>query len=118
MLYMIWHWITSWLIGWGGIGAIVCVAAWLLWFFCPAMLLTYKKQLLQIAIAVTAFTFASTYFFTSGFNKGYSTAMHSIAAQDDKAKHDAKDANDEVQACFDSGGDWVAADNSCMRRSP
>lgn len=115
LLYLIWHWITSWLIGWGGVGALVCAAAWLLWFFCPAMLLTYKTQLLYIALGATFFTFASTYFFTSGYNKGYATAINHIASQNKEASDAVKKAISSVDQCNAAGGTWDTVGGVCER---
>ena len=70
MLSIIWGWIYNEVFSWGGIGAIVAAAAWAAWFFTPALLVTYKHQLLNIAIATTVFTVAQAYFFSTGYNAG------------------------------------------------
>src|ERR1017187_8402355 len=101
MLTLVWNWFTHWIIGWGGIGALVSAIAWALWFFCPAALLTYKSQLLHIAIAATVFTFASGYFYTSGYNKGYQVAINQVAAQNKEAKDAVNKVTSDVGQCFD-----------------
>ena len=113
MLNMAWHWFTNWVIGWGGIGALVSAAAWALWFFCPAVLLTYKSQLLHIAIAATVFTFASGYFFTSGYNTGYATAINHIASQNKEASDAVKQAISNVDQCNTAGGNWDTVNGVC-----
>lgn len=113
MLTLIWHWITNWIIGWGGIGALVSAAAWALWFFCPAALLTYKSQLLHIAIAATVFTFASTYFFTNGYNKGYAVAINQVAAKNREATDAVNKAISNVDACNAANGTWDTVTGVC-----
>lgn len=115
MLTPTWHWITSWIIGWGGIGALVSAAAWALWFFCPAFLLTYKSQLLHIAIAATVATLASGYFFTHGYNKGYAVAINQIAAKNKEASDAVKKATSSVDECFNSGGTFDDVGGVCVK---
>jgi len=106
MLSIIGHWIYSEIFGWGGIGAIVAALAWVLWFFTPALLVTYKSQLLHIAIAATVFTVAQSYFFTTGYSAGEAECKGrwdaaNVKAANDAAKRDqdiASDAAARVQA--------------------
>jgi hypothetical protein len=113
MFSMIWHAIYSWVFGFGGLGAIIAAAAWALWFFCPAFLLTYKTQLLNIAIGATVFAVVSTYFYTHGFNAGYKVAIHAIAAQDQKAVDAANAAKTTVDDCVNNGNIWSVENGSC-----
>ena len=115
MISMIGHWIYSWIFGFGGLGAVVSVAAWALWFFCPAFLLPIKSLLLHIAVGATIFTFASTYFYTKGYNTGYAVAIHAIAAQDQRAAKAAETAKTTVSDCFNSGGTWNVEDATCAK---
>ena len=116
MLALAWGWIVNWIIGWGGLGALISAGLWLLWFFCPAFLLTYKSQLLHAAIIATTITASATYFFTQGYNAGESEcgarwdAANIKAAKDAKARDDAiaflaksemQKANDDLQAQAD-----------------
>lgn len=109
----IWHWFTAWLIGWGGIAAAFAGIAWLLWFFTPAFLSTYKAQLLHIAIGATIFSFAQTYFFSDGYKSGYAVAIHAIAAQDKGAVRSWQKAKTTVDNCFDQGGTWNVSRIAC-----
>jgi hypothetical protein len=113
MLTMVWHWFTGWLISWGGVGGAIAVGAWALWFFCPAGLLTYKTQLMYIAIAATVIAITNTHSYTTGYNRGRSEVLHAVAAQDAKAKEEGDRANDDVQKCFAGGGSWNIADSVC-----
>lgn len=111
MLSLIWGWIWNWLLGWGGIGGVVCIAAWAAWWFSPV----FKSTLLHIAIGATVFVFSASYFFTSGYNKGYQVAIHAVAAKDKRATDEADKARGTVQDCFNSGGTWDVASASCLR---
>lgn len=111
MIGLIWNWIISWIIGWGGAGLLVCIAAWLAWFFSPV----FKPTLLHIAVGATIFVVASTYFFTSGYNKGWTAAIHAIAAQDQKAVDESNVAKGTVADCFNGGGTWDIASAGCVR---
>jgi hypothetical protein len=117
MLSLIWGWIYSEIFSWGGVGAVIAAVAWCLWFFCPAVLLTYKSQLLHIAIGATVFVVAQAYFFTTGYSAGEaecksrwdaanikveqekSDLAKSIA---DQADARVKEANDALQKQSDS----------------
>ncbi len=113
MLTLGWHWFTSWIIGWGGISSAVAVAAWALWFFCPSILLTYKTQLLHIAVAATVFAFASGYFFTSGFNSGHAVALREVAALNEAAVKRVEEGKGDIANCRAGGGTWDVTDGSC-----
>jgi hypothetical protein len=113
MLTMIGNWLYNEVFGWGGVGALISAAAWALWFFCPAVLLTYKSQLLSIAIAATVFTLAQGYFFTSGYNKGYQVAVNQVAAQNKDAKDAVNKVTSDVGQCFDSGGNFNDVSGLC-----
>lgn len=112
---MIWHWIINWVIGWGGIGTLVAICAWLLWYFTPPFLVDSKSLILHVAVGATIFVGASTYFFTSGYNKGYAVAIHAIAAKDQKAINEADHAKQTVQDCFSGGGTWDVSDGVCTK---
>lgn len=91
MLSIIGHWLYGALVSWGGIGAVIAAIAWVLWFITPAFLITYKSQLLHIAIAATVFTAAYTYAFTTGYNAGEAECKArwdaaNIQIEKDKAK--------------------------------
>lgn len=117
MLNLIWGWVYSEIFGWGGVGAIVAAVAWGLWFFCPAVLLTYKSQLLHTAIGATVFVVAQAYFFTTGYTAGeaecksrWDAANIQVAQEKadlsksiaDQADAKVKEANDELQRQSDS----------------
>jgi hypothetical protein len=113
MLYEIWHWITSWIIGLGGIGALVAAIAWALWFFCPAILLDYKSQLLHIAIGATVFALASSYFYTHGYKVGYQVAINQVAAKTQEAKDAITKASKSVDECDRKHGNWDVTSGLC-----
>lgn len=115
MIGAAWHWFTSWVIGWGGIGALVAFAAWALWYFTPTFLLESKHVILQIAIAATVFTLASTYFYTSGYNAGYRVAINQVAAKNKEASDAVKKAITKVDACNAGGGTWDTVSGLCQR---
>jgi hypothetical protein len=105
----VWNWIVDWIIGWGGIGALVSIGLWAAWYFSPIA----KTQLLHAAVVATAITASGTYIFTHGYNAGRSQVLHAIAAQDAAAKAEGDKANDDVQKCFSSGGTWNIANSVC-----
>ena len=115
MLSMVGHWIYNWILGWGGLGAVVSIAAWAAWFFTPAFLLPIKSLLLHIAVGATIFTFTSSYFYTKGYNTGYAVAIHAVAAQDQRAVKESEVAKGTVSDCFNSGGTWNVEDASCAK---
>lgn len=114
ILNLVWHWLTSWVIGWGGIGALVMIASWALWYFTPAFLADSKHIILQVAIGATVFTFASTYFYTSGYNTGYRTAINQIASQNKEASDAVKKAINKVDECDRRGGTWDTVSGVCQ----
>lgn len=113
-LYLTWHWLTSWVIGWGGVGAIVTIAAWVLWYFTPAFLSESRTVLFNVAIGATVFTFASTYFFTNGYNAGYALAINQIAAKNKEAKDAVDKAITKVDECNNRGGTWDTVSGMCQ----
>ena len=96
MLTMVWHWITGEIFGWGGAGALVSAGAWAIWFFCPTFLLTYKSQLLHIAVAATVFTVTQMYFFTDGYKKGEADCTSRWDAANVQAAADKKQLETDV----------------------
>lgn len=95
----------SWLVGWGGVGVAACIVAWAAWFFVPV----FKIQLLQIAIAVTVFTVASTYF----YSRGYEAALAAVAREDADAIARVAAGAVDVQACRARGGTWDVTTGAC-----
>lgn len=115
LINMIGQWIWNWLLGWGGLGGIACIAAWALWYFCPAILLQFKSLLLHIAVGLTVFVVASTTFFTKGYNTGYHVAINAIAKKDQAAVARVNSATARVDACLAKGGDWDVTTGACDR---
>lgn len=109
MFEFAWNWILSWLIGWGGTGTVVCIVAWLAWYFSPV----FKAQLLHVAIGATIFTVASTYFFSSGYDKGYSAAIAAVARADQDAINRVKDGVKDLVACRARNGTWDVTTGTC-----
>ena len=115
MLYEIAHWIFNWYIGLGGIGTVISITLWLLWFFTPAFLVTYKSQLYHGAIIATSITVASTYMSAHYFNQGYQTAVNQIAAQNKEATNAVKKATSSVENCFAIGGEFDDTTGLCSK---
>lgn len=109
------HWFTTWVVGWGGIGLVVALAAWALWYFTPAFLSESKHIILQVAIGATVFTLASTYFYTSGYNAGYKVAINQVAAKNKEASDAVKKAIQSVEECNSNGGTWDTVSGVCQR---
>jgi len=109
------HWILNWVIGWGGLGAVVSIAAWALWYSTPAFLAGSKTAILHVAITATAITFASTYLSAHYFNLGYATAIDHIASQNKEASDAVKKAISNVDDCNASGGTWDTVGGMCQR---
>lgn len=109
MIAFIWNWIVSWLLGWGGVGALVTAGAWAAWFFSPVL----KMQLLQVAIGVTAFTIASTFFFSRGYESGYSAAIAAVARADQDAINRVKDGIKDLVECRARNGTWDVTTGRC-----
>jgi hypothetical protein len=101
--------IIKWIIGWGGIGALISVALWAAWYFSPLA----KTALLHAAVVVTAITVGGTFISAKFYADGRQQALHAIAAQDAKAVQEGNAANDDVQKCFAGGGSWNIADSVC-----
>ena len=111
------HYLYNYVFGLGGIGAIISVAAWLLWYFTPALLAGSKTAIFHVAIVATALTVANTYLSAHYFALGHQTTINQIAAQDAKALKEAADAKGEVDKCFASGGDWDVSTGVCNAAS-
>lgn len=109
------HWLINWVVGWGGIGLVVTIAAWLLWYFTPTFLSESKNVILQVAIGATVFTLASTYFYTNGYNTGYKVAINQVAAKNKEASDAVKKAIKSVDECNSSGGSWDTVSGLCQR---
>jgi hypothetical protein len=111
MFTMVWHWIVNWIIGWGGIGALISAGLWVAWYFSPLA----KPQLLHAAIIATAVTVSATYFFTNGYNTGYATAINHIASQNKEASDAVKKAISNVDQCATANGTWDTVTGSCSQ---
>lgn len=105
------HWVVTWIIGWGGVGALVSVGLWVAWYFSPLA----KTQLLHAAIIATAVTISATYFYTSGYNTGYTTALNQVASQNKEASDAVKKAISSVAQCADAGGTWDTVTGTCSQ---
>jgi hypothetical protein len=64
-------------------------------------------------IVVIAITASWLTFKTHYYNQGWAAAVHAVALQDQKAVADAKNAKDEVAACFAAGKSWNVDDGVC-----
>lgn len=109
MIAAAWGWFTSWVIGWGGLAALATVIAWAAWWLSPA----FKPQLLHLAVGLTIFTVASSYFFTTGFESGYSSAISAIARDDEAAVERVKAGKSEMANCRARGGTWDVTTGTC-----
>ena len=109
MLTLVWNWIVNWIFGWGGLGGLISVALWAAWYFSPLA----KQQLLHAAIIATAVTISATYFFTSGYNTGYATAINQVAAKNKEATDAVNKVTSSVDECFNSGGTFDDVSGVC-----
>lgn len=57
-----WNLSIAWIFGIGGTIGLFAAGIWMLWFFCPAILVQYKNSLLNIAIGATVLALSSVYF--------------------------------------------------------
>lgn len=96
------HWITGWIVGWGGVGALVSLGLWVAWYLSPLA----KPQLLHAAVVATAVTLTSTYVFTLGYNKGRADVVSVVEHQNKGAADAAKKGLSQVDQCYDAGGTW------------
>lgn len=96
-MWTVLEWAAHWIIGWGGIGALVSALAWVAWFFCPPV--PGKQVLLHIAVVATVITVAATYFFTKGYSDGVTVTTEQWDAANERAKIAAK-ARDEAIAAI------------------
>jgi hypothetical protein len=84
----------------------------------PAILLFFIETKLGRTIAISAaivigigvgwLTFSNHY-----FNKGWTAALHAVAAQDAKAISEAQHAREAVKQCRDGGGTWDVSNGVC-----
>lgn len=109
------HWIWNWVFGWGGLGGVVSIGAWLLWYFTPTFLANSKTVILHIAVTATAITFASTYLSAHYFNYGYQVAINQIAAKNKGATDAVNKVESTVDECFASGGTFDDVDGVCRK---
>lgn len=109
MLQAAWGWFTTWVIGWGGVAALAAVLAWVAWWLSPA----FKPQLLHLAVALTVFTVASTYFYTQGWERGYGAALAAVARADQGAVDRVNAGKSLIKACRDRGGTWDVVAGVC-----
>lgn len=113
MLGFVGHWLWEWVIGWGGVGFLISLAAWALWYFTPSFLTGSKSTILQIAIGATLVTVASTYFFSSGYSLGYQVAINQVAARNKEAADAVNKATSQVDACIAAGREWDTSSGVC-----
>ena len=64
-----------------------------------------------IAAAVGAYTYMRVHY----YNEGYASALHAIAAQDQRAIDAAKKARETVAACRNGGGTWNVDGGVCVK---
>lgn len=113
MLYFLWTWFLSWVIGWGGVGLVASVLAWLAWFFLREVP-KLNTFLLHGAVIITTITIASTYFFSQGYESGYAAAISHVAAQDEAAIKRVKAGQSEIEACRARGDTWDVTTGRCQ----
>lgn len=105
----VWNWVLSWVLGWGGLAAVACAIAWAAWWFVPV----FKPQLLHVAVGVTIFAVASTWFFTKGYESGYDSAIAAIARDDQAAVDRVSAGRTERANCRARGGTWDVTTGTC-----
>lgn len=98
------HYLYNYVFGLGGIGAVISIAAWALWYFTPALLAGSKTAIFHVAIVATALTVANTYLSAHYFDLGRTTTINQIAAKNKEASDDVKKATESVDQCFARGG--------------
>ena len=47
------------------------------------------------------------------YNAGWTDALSTVSAQNETARKAAKDAQSDVDACYDNGGSWDVTNGSC-----
>lgn len=109
MLAFVWNWIVTWVLGWGGVGAVVSIALWVFWWFSPV----FKTQLLHAAVAATAFTIAATVFFTRGYDAGYDSALAAVARDDQDALDRVSAGKSAMANCRMVRGTWDVVTGTC-----
>jgi hypothetical protein len=115
ILTFVGNWLYNWIIGLGGIGALISIAAWLLWYFTPSFLSGSKNTILHVAVVATAITVASTYLSAHYYDFGFKTAMNLVAKQNKEAADAVKKVTTDVDNCFDSGGTFDNVNGVCKR---
>ena len=109
------HYLYNYVFGLGGIGAVVSVAAWLLWYFTPALLAGSKTTILHVAIVATALTVANTYLSSHYFKLGYQTAINEVAANTKETKDAISKAGQSIDDCNSRGGTWDTTSGVCSK---
>jgi hypothetical protein len=105
------HWIYNWILGWGGIGAVVSIILWAAWYFSPIA----KPQLLHGAIIATVITATSTYVYTKGYNDGRTDVRTAVQTQNRGAFDAVKRAESTVDQCYDDGNTWDRVNGRCSQ---
>ena len=113
ILSAIGHYLYNYVFGLGGIGAIISVAAWILWWFTPAFLSGSKTAIFHVAIVATALTVANTYLSAHYYKIGYQTAINQVAANTKETKDEITKAGQSIDDCDSRGGTWSTIDGLC-----
>src|SRR5262249_53575373 len=111
---MAWAWFSSWVLGWGGIGGAISIAAWVLWYFTPGFLQDNKNILLHVAVAATVATLASTYISASEYRRGVQETIAPIAPKDQQMINRVKLGEGEIAACRARQGTWDVVTGRCL----
>jgi hypothetical protein len=115
MIYSITHWLFNWVIGWGGIGILVVLGLWVLWYFTPGVLGATKRDIFVAAISATVLWFIVTFLSATYYERGYKAAMDHISSQNAEAARAVKNAITNVDQCYNSGGEWDSSAGVCRR---
>jgi uncharacterized protein HemX len=84
----------------------------------PAILLFFIETKFGRTIAISAAIVIGigigwAVFATHYYNKGWTAALHAVAAQDAKAINEAQHARQTVKECRDSGRTWDVVNGVC-----
>ena len=111
MFYAVGHWIYNWILGWGGIGALVSVGLWAAWYVSPLA----KTQLLHAAVTATGITLASTYLSAHYYAQGRADDRAQILSQNKEASDAVQQAITNVDNCEAANGTWDTVTGTCAQ---
>lgn len=112
-----WHLFTNWLLGLGGMVAIIAALAWIAFFATTFFGLPWNIRLiiLQVAAGASLFSAAWSYAATTNYKAGRDDTLAIIRNMNAEAAGHVEQQLKKVDDCYNDGGIWDSTSGLCQR---